>query len=275
MFAACFFACFRVKCNVKYFVSYEENIMAGFKSGLKLSGSLIVAAIISVFLCVSMNVICSAIFTVETGYKAYVYENEESTETIAEYEYTYTDNNGDGKDDGTDMKLKEYEYKGYIVNTVKQRSALTGVGKTVFLVVTQAFCIVMIIAFAATLPYKQGFKDANLIKTGHIKNDILKGFKIGLIGNLPFLVIAILMIVCSTQVPNFRTVWYAFLSGHMYSFIMWITSGAQTLKELTLTQHILLVLLQLMVPVISGIAYILGKKEINIAEKLVYKKEEK
>lgn len=244
--------------------------MGIFKNGLKLSGSLIMAAIISVFLCVSMNVICSALFTVETGYKAYVYKNPDSTETIAEYEYVYTDEDGDGKDDGTDLKMEEYEDKGYVVSTVKQRSSLSGMGKVVFLTLTQVFCIVMVIAFAATLPYKQGFKDANLVKIEHIKNDSLKGLKIGLIGNIPFLVLALLMIVLSIKAPDFRTVWYAFLSGHFYSFIMWIADGAQTLKELGIMQHILLVLLQFIVPVISCIAYILGIKEINLAEKLVY-----
>ena len=49
-----------------------------FKNGIKLCGSLIVAAIISVFLCFSINVICSALFTAEIGYNAYVYKDKEA-----------------------------------------------------------------------------------------------------------------------------------------------------------------------------------------------------
>ena len=164
------------------------------KNGFKLGASLIIAAVISVFLCFSMNVIISAIFTAEIGYTAYVYENEEATEPVEQYEYFYTDKNGDGKDDGTDIKMQEYEDKDYIVTTVKQRTSLSGVGKAIFLISTQVLSMIMVVAFASNAPYKQGFKDSNLVKIGHTKRDILKGLKIGIIGNIPFFVIAILMI---------------------------------------------------------------------------------
>lgn len=244
------------------------------KNGFKLCGSLIIASIISVFLCFSMNVIISAMFTSEIGYKAFVYETPESTEPIAQYEYFYTDKNGDGKDDGTDTKMQEYEDKDYIVTTVKQRSTLTGTGKAIFLISTQILSMIMVVAFASNSPYREGFKDSNLVKIGHIKRDMLKGLKIGLIGNIPFFVVTILMIVLAAgTAPAFRTVWYAFLSGHFYSLIMWITDGVLTVGEIGTTQYILLALIQFIVPVISCIAYILGFKEINLAEKLVYKKE--
>lgn len=244
------------------------------KNGSKLCGSLIIASIISVFLCFSMNVIVSAMFTSEIGYKAFVYETSESTEPIAQYEYFYTDENGDGKDDGTDTKLQEYENKDYIVTTVKQRSTLTGAGKAIFLISTQILSMIMVVAFASNLPYKQGFKDANLVKIGHSKQDMLKGLKIGLIGNIPFFAITILMIILAAgTAPAFRTVWYAFLSGHFYSLIMWISDNALTVGEIGAAQYVLLMLVQFIVPIISCIAYILGFKGINLAERLVYKKE--
>lgn len=253
--------------------------MNTFKHGMKMMGSLIIAAVISIFLCVSMNVICSALFTVETGYKAYVYENEESTEAMAEYEYFYTDDDGDGKDDGTDTKKEEYEDAGYIVNTVKQRSTLTGIGKITFLLLTQVFSMIMVVAFASNSPYKQGFKDSNLVKVGHAQKDMLKGFKIGLIGNIPFFVLTILVIVMASGIaPNFRTVWYAFLSGHFYSLIILITNSVHnslhTIAEISAVQYLLLIAIQFIVPAISGVAYILGIKGINLEEKIVYKKEE-
>ncbi len=245
-----------------------------FKNGIKLSGSLIMAAIISVFLCFSINVICSALFTTEIGYNAYVYETETSTEPMAQYEYLYTDGNGDGKDDSTDIKMEEYEDQGYIVETQKLRSTLTGMGKTVFLTLTQIFSMIMVVAFASSASYKQGFKDCNLVKIGHTKKDMLKGFKIGLIGNIPFFLLTAFMIAMAFGLaPEFRTVWYAFLCGHFYSLIIWITNGVQTLGQLGVAQLVLLILIQFIAPVISGVAYILGFKEINLTEKLVYKKE--
>ena len=245
-----------------------------FKNGFKMMGSLVIAAIISIFLIFSMNVICSALFTKEIGYAAYVYENETSTEAMTQYEYFYTDDNGDGKDDGTDDKIKEYEDRGYIVNTQKLRSALEGKGKAVFLVLTQIFSLTMVVAFASGVSYKQGFKDSNLVKIGHTKHDLLKGVKIGLIGNIPFFALAVLMVVLALgTAPGFKTIWYAFLSGHFYSFIVWTVGSAQTVADLSVAQYVLIFAMQFIIPVISAVAYILGFKEINLAEKIVYKKE--
>lgn len=239
-----------------------------FKNGFRLSGSIIAAAVISFFLCISLNVICTALFTEFTGYKGYVYESETSDKLIAEYEYSYSD--------GEDTKKAEYEKQGYSVTTVKLRSSLTGSGKAVFLASTQILSMIMVVAFASNSAYKQGFKDANLSKIGYIKHDMLKGLKIGLVGNIPFFVVfALLLAMALGLAPNFRTVWYAFLNGHFYSLIMVITGGAQTVSQINVVQYVLLLLLQLIVPVVSTAAYILGIKEINLSEKIVYKKEGK
>jgi len=249
--------------------------MNNFKQGFKMMGSIIIAAIISFFLCISINIICSAVFTTETGYKAYVYETETSSEPMTEYEYTYNDTDGDGTDDGTDTQKKEYEDKGYNVVTVKQRSVLAGSGKAVFLIVSQLLSFIMIIAFASSSVYKQGFKDSNLVRIGHSNRDMFKGFKIGFIGNIPFLVLFVLAVIMAMGLaPKFTTVWYAFLNSHYYSIIMCVVGAAKTLSQLNIVQYVALFLLQLIVPVISGIAYILGFKEINLTEKIVYKRGE-
>lgn len=242
--------------------------MSIFKNGMKLSGSIITAVVISFFLCISVNVICTALFTEFTGYKAYVYESETDEQVIAEYEHSYSD--------GEDTQKKEYEEQGYTVTTVKVRSSLTGSGKAVFLVSTQLLSLIMVVAFASNTAYKQGFKDSNLSKIGHIKKDMLKGLKIGLVGNAPFYVLfALLIVMACVLAPDFLTVWYAFLNAHFYSFIMLITEGAQTASQLGAGQYVLLFLLQLIIPAVSTVAYILGFKEINLSEKIVYKKEGK
>lgn len=244
------------------------------KLGLRQIGSLIVAAIIGIFLTFSMNVIFSAIFTEEIGYTAYVYENKESTESMAQYDYFYTDNDGDGKDDGTDTKRKEYEAKGNIVVVQMQRSSLEGSGKTVFLIVTQIFSMVMVLAFAGDRVYKQGLKDAPLIRTGNMKKDTLKGLKVGLIGNIPFVLLAILMVVLALGVaPEFKNFWYAiFFNGHLYSIMVAIINGKENVCDLSVMQFVAIFAVQLIVPAISCVAYILGLKEINLGEKIVLKK---
>ena len=66
-----------------------------FKSGARLSGSIIVAAVLGFFLCISMNVIFTGLFTKDIGYNAFVFA-EGSDEHIAEYTYYYNDTDGDG-----------------------------------------------------------------------------------------------------------------------------------------------------------------------------------
>lgn len=248
--------------------------MSIFKSGTKLSGSIIMAAVIGFFLCISIGVICSAIFTKNIGYDAYVY-TQDGTDPIAKYQYLYTDTDGDGKDDGTDTQKAEYEKQGYVVTTYQTRSILEGSNKAVFLGLTQVLNFILVISFASSSVYKQGFKDANLVRTGHKKLDNLRGFKLGAVANIPFFALFVLMIVLTITTPNFRTIWYAYLNSHFYSIILWISGSADVISKFSILQFVLLFLVQLIVPVISGVAYILGFKEINLTDKLVYKKEVK
>ena len=242
-----------------------------FKSGAKLSGSIIAASILSFFLCISISVICSALFTKNIGYDAYVY-TKDGNEPVEKYQYLYTDTDGDGKDDGTDTKKAEYEKQGYVVTTYQTRSVLEGANKAIFLSLTQVLNLILVISFAANSVYKQGFKDVNLVRTGHRKADLLKGFKIGAIANIPFFALFAILLILTTVTPNFRTIWYAYLNSHFYSFVLWITGSAEVISKISVLQFVLLLLVQFIVPVISGIAYILGFKEINFTDKLLYKK---
>lgn len=237
-----------------------------FKIGAKLSGSIIAAAIISFFLCISVNVICTAAFTENIGYNAYVY-TKDGEEPIDEYQYLYDD-------EKSDTKRLEYQKQGYVVTTYEFRSVLEGTGKTVFLVVTQLLNAVVIISFASVSVYKQGFKDANLVRIGEVKLDYLKGFKLGFVANIPFFVLFAVMVALSLLSPNFRTAWYAFMNSHFYPAILWIAGKADVISRLDVLQLVLMFLLQLIVPIASGVAYVLGIKEINFTDKLVYKKGE-
>lgn len=244
--------------------------MSTFKIGAHISGRIIVATILSFFICISINVICTTHFTENIGYNAYVYTQDGDT-PIDEYQYLYTDTDGTGKDD---TKKENYEEQGYIVTTYNVRSTLSGSNRVIFLSVTQLLCFILVIAFSGNGVFKQGFKDANLVRTGHLRNDIFRGFKIGLVANLPFFVLFALLIILTIVTPNFRTVWYAFLNSHFYSAILWISGNSDIVSKLSVLQLVFLFLLQFVIPLASGIAYILGFKEINLTDKLIYKRGE-
>lgn len=235
-----------------------------FKTGVKLSGSIIVAALLSFFLCISLNVICTALFTEYTGYDAYGYKNENE-----EAKLLYTHNYADGDD----TKKAEYEEQGYKIIEHKNRSVLSGSEKTAFLVITQVLSFITVLSFASGSVYKQGFKDSNLVRVGHIKKDVLKGLKIGFTANIPFFVLYVITVIMALGTAGgFRTVWYAFLNSHFYSIILWICGGSETVAELGVLKFVLLFAVQLIVPLISATAYVLGFKEINLFEKIIYKK---
>ncbi len=245
-----------------------------FKSGAKLWGSMVVAVLISFFLCASINAVCQAVFTETIGYTAHVY-TEESDELVDSWEYKYYDPDGDGNDNGTDEKKLKYEEENYIVQITSKQSTLEGSGMATFLIISQILCGILVVSFASSNVYKQGFKDSNLVRIGHVKLDKLRGFKIGLVANIPFFVMFGLLVACGLGLsPNLRVTLYGYLNGYFYPIIHLIAgcSTKTVVSELNVLQYILLFLVQFIVPIISGIAYILGFKEINLSEKIVYKK---
>ncbi len=239
-----------------------------FKMGLRQAGNFIFVAVMSFFLTISIMMICTGVFTKEIGYEVVVSEDEAGKIEVDKYTHYYAD--------GDDLKLEEYNTKGYYIAKNAVRSHLEGTGKAVFYGVTQFLTSILIIAFASNSCYKQGFKDINLVKIGKIKEDKLKGLKVGLIGNIPFFALAVIAAAMALNIlPSLNTVTYASLNSHFYPIIMIIGGSAVKLSQLGVVKLVLLLLLQLVVPIISTVAYILGYKGINLSEKILYKKEDK
>ncbi len=236
------------------------------KSGFKLMGSMLLLIILCFFLCISVNVLCTAIFTKDIGYAAYGYiENEDDTEFLYEY-YTA---------DGEDAKKAEYEASGYTVVTKTLRSTLSGVGNAVYLTASQIICIILLVSTVGSPVYKLGFKDSNMVRRGHMREDLFKGFKIGLVANIPFFVMyAILVAMGLGVMPQFSVSFYKLLNSHLYSFIQIIAGASFSVGELSVIQYVLLLVIQLIMPIASAIIYIMGYKGVNLTEKLIYAKKE-
>ena len=249
--------------------------MGNFKMGAKLFGSLIIAVLISFFICMSISALSQILFTKTEGYTAYVY-TEESDDPVDHWEYTFTDPDGDGVDNGTDDKKAHYDkLEEYEVKTYTRQSNLEGIGMAVNLVVSQILCGILVISFASSATYKRGFKDSNLVRIGNIKQDKLKGFKVGLIANIPFFVLFVLFVACGLGLaPSLRVTLYGYLNSFIYPIIYLITGCSSDIivSELNVLQYILLFLVQFIVPIICGVAYLIGFKEINLSEKIMYKK---
>lgn len=163
-------------------------------------------------------------------------------------------------------------------------SAITNhAGRTACLIIGQIFALILVIVFAGTPLYTQGMTYKNLVKIGREKKDVLKGLKIGLIGNFPFFVLFIIYAVMTvTENTSFRTAWYTLLNSHYFALYSWIAGNAEVTSELHAWQLCLYLVIQFLAPVISAIAFLLGFQDKlhlgklihDTTHNMIYKKEE-
>lgn len=237
------------------------------KKDIKTSASLflklVIAAIICFFLMLSFNVIFSGIGQKkEIGYVAYGQKGDGEAERL----YTYYNSQGD------DLKFSAYESQGYKI----EKSVLTEMTKgteIAYDAVTLSFSLIILIAIIYAPIWEYGFKDSNLVHLGHRTNDKWRGFKIGLIASIPHALLYLAVLILSGSVlKDFNMSLYKFASSYffiLYDFIF--KKSIITAGEVTALQWIFTAIVLLAVPVISGVSYYLGLKEISIGEKLVYK----
>lgn len=233
-----------------------------FKNGAMLWLRTIIVTLMCVFLCMSMSVLATALFTENIGYEAQVYK-----EGSEKPEFTYTHYDADGED----TKKAEYEEQGYIVSTQSIRSTLSGSGNVTFLVVTQLFNTLLTISFVYPNLWQLGAKDSNLVRFKHKVEDKFKGLKIGLLGSVPAFLMWIAFVVCKYAVPHLPSALYRFLNSSSYSFIYAICKDS-TVGELSVLKLILLLLPLMIIPLTAFGAYLLGYKDISLGERFIYKK---
>ncbi len=233
-----------------------------FKLGFKLYGKVVIATIMSFFIVISVNVIANGFMTEQVGYKAYgIKEGSESQELL--YEYLFSE--------GEDTQKAKFEEQGYTV-TEQKILEITESGKTFFLITSQFFSLMILIAFIYSFLWKEGIKDNNLVRFGHITADKLKGVKIGLVAIIPYAVfVLVLFVLRFITRTNVSTNLIEFINSHIYSFTS-LLLGEKAFLDISFIRMVGLLLLGLIVPIISGVSYLIGFKDIAIGEKILYKK---
>lgn len=242
--------------------------MQGFlKNSGKLFLRIFIINILCLFLVISVNVIITGIFSENIGYTVYgAKDGEEKAEVLYEYRF----------EDGDDLKYEEYEKEGYVLTKVNERSKVSKQGKRIFLITAQVITLVLFINFVFPNLWERGNKDANLAAFGHIKDDKLRGFKTGLAAIVPYAVFYLILFLnisgFSAKFPLFIV---KFLFSSFYSVYELIIGDLMLFGQLKSIQILLLFVTLLIVPIITGLAYYLGYKNISISQKLIYKKERK
>ena len=124
-----------------------------------------------------VSTLATALFTQEIGYEAYGVK-EGSTQN--EFLYTYYTK------DGEDTKKAEYEEQGYTVSTTQIRDNMSKAERNVFLVISLIGTLWLTGSFIYGVSWMFGNKDSNKVHFGRIKEDKLRGAKIGLIATIPY-----------------------------------------------------------------------------------------
>lgn len=234
------------------------------KGGGKLFLKTIAINLMCFFIVISFGVLSTAAFTKNIGYTAYG-TTSDSSEPTELYTYYY--------EDGEDTQKSAYEEEGYTVSTNSIRSVLSNRGKAFFLIISQVFAFLLFCGFIYPEFWHNGTTDSNLVKFKHKNEDKLKGFKIGAVAAVPNYLFLVFLVIAKLGVfPSFPVALYKFLNSSVYSFIEVILGTAVTVSELSAWRLALLFVLPLLIPVVSGVSYILGYKNISIGEKLVYNK---
>ena len=143
--------------------------------------------------------------------------------------------------------------------------------KWVMLLFLELCGVTILITMIWQTVYDIGFKDSNMVRTGHMKENLYRGFIIGGIAQIPFALALILFVVFNLKFSIYR-----FINSVYFWFLTVIAgSGADKalgMRELGVGRITLMFLLLLVVPAISGGVYILGYKGIDLFSKFVYKK---
>ena len=236
----------------------KENI----KDGLKLFLKIIVVNIMCFFVVMSFSVLITAAATKNIGYTAFG-ATSDSSDVTELYTYYY--------DEGEDTKKEEYTEQGYAVTERIIRSEMSAGATAAFLIISQIFCLMILIAFIYPNIWHIGTSDSNLVRFKHKSEDKLKGVKIGLVAVIPFYLFLIFIAAAKFVMPAFPMVLYKFLNSSFYSFID-VLCGASTAGSLAVWRLALLFVIPLIIPAVSGAAYLLGYKNISLGEKFIYKK---
>lgn len=236
-----------------------------FKTSLKIYLTLLIANIMAFFIVVSFSVISTIAFSKEIGYEVYGTATEDG-EVEKLYEYYY--------EDGEDIKSQEYTDKGYTITTKQSiRSQPSKSLDIIFKIISGSICVFLVAAFLNNKMWTLGDKDKVGVKYKGQKENLNKGFIIGLIATIPaILLLLVLTVFKSGFTKLFPMFFFNVLNTYLFCFINLLTNNAAAFGDLVYWQIFIIFLMLLIVPLICGVSYILGYKGISIGEKFIYKK---
>lgn len=231
------------------------------KPGFKIFLKLVICIFLSVMTFFSFIFIFSQTATEKLGYKLYVLDAEKN-----EYVYSYDHYFADGED--IRLALLDLEYQ-----KVDIRSEFDGIPYYITMTVSQIFVLAAFVAMIYGTMYKAGGNHRNKVLFGRMEEDKWYGFKVGMFTGGILLVIYIFLILSKFGIiaDEFLGI-YVISNYHLYFIVKLIIGSASLTSQLSIISLIACGILVFVVPFACQLFYTLGYKQINILEKIVYKK---
>ena len=148
-------------------------------------------------------------------------------------------------------------------------------------IIYQAFNLLIYTPIIYMAAWRNGYKDKNLVHGRHMNEDRLRGVKIGLLSIVPYGLCMIVMIfskagILPDLVPLVRFLYAPFIV--FFNLLVPNQLGPdlpQTVLDASYLGIFMASLLQLYIPVVTGVAYRLGYKDISLYHKLIYRSDKK
>ena len=198
------------------------------------------------------------------GYDAAIFENEEAEAPIEEYKHYYSD--------GEDTKKAEAEAKKYIVVTREFANEFSGTPYVACHIIAQTVSLLLFVATLSSSLTKQGRADLNAVTCGRMKEDKLRGFKVGLFpAGLSF---ASWVCLILAKFAGFKAGLpiYSFTNYHFFGYQKLIFGSTATVDAISVGALFLALLPTVVTLAVCTVAYLLAYKDISLYEKAVYKK---
>lgn len=118
-----------------------------------------------------------------------------------------------------------------------------------------------------------GDHDSNSVQFGRMEEDLFKGFKIGLLAMIPYMLTPIILVLSKLHAFGELDLGFVYriLNIHQLYAINWLVSPEKTTAEASWLAIIGVWLYHLIIPLTCGVAYRLGYAHISLTERLIFK----
>lgn len=202
----------------------------------------------------------------EIGFEVYGKKGDAQEELLYKY---YTEK-------GNTVLSEQYKENNVELFSYSIRSEVEKSADIACSVISQIFCLVILVSFVYSELWKAGNKDFETARLYSTPVNKLKGLYIGLVAVIPS--VAFLVFSLATQntiMSKLPVAIFTFSNCYAYEIIFAVTNGVMYWADVQWWQALVYFAILLIVPITALVSYIIGVNDISISEKLVYKNSKK